>query len=118
MSEVSGVKLEFQSQAESFYNNHEWGMIVRYRLKDSEMNALLKQYDFKNVSGNIRSLQLLQDIEDEETLEKLSKSEFLRLYEDCKPGNSWSLLIEESQNTFWIELLYPDNGGDIGDCIN
>jgi hypothetical protein len=117
MTKTSGIKLPDNTTNLVLFNNHEWGMIVKFEttetiFKNFTLTNRMSQFNKKN-----RAMLLFDDIENL-TFDKTSitnTSDFL-IFTDCKTGNSWTLLAHIKTRTIWFEVLYADNGGDIAPC--
>jgi hypothetical protein len=117
MTETSKVKIPLNAKRIGLYNNHEWGVIVKFNLSRSDWNSFTVEYDMKPIKSLSFRMQLLTDIENinyKKTNEK-NFNEYL-YFSDCKGGNSWSVLGDKRTRIIWFEVLYPDNGGDFAPC--
>lgn len=117
MSETTGIQIPDSIENKEFYNNHEWGMILKFRTSKKIFEKFCKANNMSRLHLDDLEMRLLNDIEKISLDEKLIKfpSNYL-IFTDCKTGNSWTLLAHKNSRTIWLEVLYPDNNGDITLC--
>ncbi len=117
MSETTEIQIPDNIENQEFYNNHEWGMIVKFQASKNIFENFCKTYNMTKLNENNLKMWLLNDIEGIPIGKQFIKSPSNYLtFSDCKRGNSWTLLAHEKSRTIWFEVLYPDNGGDIAPC--
>ena len=117
MTKVSGIRIPDNTTNLEFFNNHEWGMIVRFETTETIFKNFTLTNNMSEFNENKGGMLLLNDIENLPFSEKFitNASDYL-IYTDCKIGNSWTILANTKSKTIWFEVLYPDNGGDISPC--
>ena len=117
MSKTTDIQIPDSTKNLDFYNNHEWGMIVKFQTSDVIFENFCKTYNLTQLNEDELKILLLNDIEQIPLKEQFIKktSNYLS-FSDCKTGNSWTLLANKNSKTIWFEVLYSDYGGDIAPC--
>jgi len=117
MTKISRIQIPNNAQNIELYNNHEWGMITKFNLDSIAFELFYNQYNLSPLKNLNIKTNLLNDIEnlplDTQFIKDINQYVY---FEDCKIGNSWTVLGNLKTYEVWFEVLYPDNGGDISNC--
>ena len=119
MSEVTNVKFPDSTITLDFHNNHEWRMIAKLKIKESQFKQFCQANNLIGISLQEKKiwnndLSLIFDIDDD----LLRSTSFYLTTTNCNTGNHWRILADKISHSVWLEVIYPDMGGDIAPCNN
>ena len=117
VKEVSNAYFPKSTYSIATYNNNEWGVILKAKIKTNERDEFINKNKLSLISDlNELELLLLPEIGLEKLLE--TESDYADVYYKivCTSKNICKLFYFKSKDLFLIEVLYPDFGGDLPDC--
>jgi hypothetical protein len=120
MYDVSEIDELLTIKKIDFFDNGEWGKIVKFSLSERQMNNLFEKYlfDTLNFKNNVNPLVMMNSIEKDwyDNDQNVRRKGNFLLYRDCKEANQWFMLIHQESKTLWFEIHFPDFGGDYTPC--
>ena len=93
----------------------EFVCVAKYVIPKEEIPTFKKQYQLQDYASHPLEFDDYLSTENMSGLTNLSQCYSLS---DCKGGNHWYVLLNEVTGELWIEVTYPDMGGDAPPCDN
>lgn len=112
--EVTKVEIPGHITTISEFDNGEWIAGGKYLIQEQDIKTFLAKNSFQPIDKKYRSL--FNTISKEDHI-PLSDSLHLKYISNCncREGHSWVFTVNENTGELWIEVQYPDWGGQ-GPC--
>jgi hypothetical protein len=112
--EVTKVEIPGHTTMISEFDNGEWIAGGKYQIKEKDIKAFLAENSFQPIDQQYRSRSLFNTFSKDDHI-PWSDSLHLKYISDCREGHSWNFTVNENTGELWVEVQYPDWGGQ-GPC--
>jgi hypothetical protein len=112
---ITKVSLPRQISVISEFDQGEIEMGGKYRIFTTDIKMFLDSNVFHPIDQEYRFLSHFNDFSKVNHI-PASDSLYMKYLSGCEDGNSWLFTLNEKTGELWIEVQYPDFGGDGPSC--
>ena len=118
---VTGISLPGTVSIVSEFDQGEFEAVGKYRLEQKDVGAFLSSHPFHPFDQAHRYISRFNHytssglIPLSDTIPRLDTAS-LQYFTGCKEGNAWLFTLNEKTGELWVEIQYPDFGGQGPGC--
>jgi hypothetical protein len=115
IKKVTSIRLPDNLNIISEFDQSEFATGGKYRLEKKDIKPFLNNNPFVDIDRQYKYLFHFNQYNKTEQ-SRLSDSAYLKYFSGCKQGNAWLFTLHVNTGELWIEVQYPDFGGQGPRC--
>lgn len=123
IKKVTNFRFPVHLEILSEYDNLEFEAMGKYRIPPQDISAFIANHPFVPVSlehprPHLTDFNLFCHANLIPLSDSIPSPELRALlyFHGCRPGNSWTFILDEKSGELWINIQYPDPGELVPEC--